>query len=92
MASEDAINAIERQGGKITCVYFNKVGMRLHLFPERFSPPIPRFARPPDKLLEFYADPVNRGFLADEEEREKLRVANKERMEAIRNNLQKLKM
>ncbi len=66
--------------------------MRLHLHPEKFSPPIPRFARPPDKLLKVYADPERRGFLASEEEIEKLKAANKEKLEQISKDILNLKI
>ena len=86
------MNAVERQGGRITCVYFNKLGLRLHIYPEKFTPPIPRFARPPDKLLKVYADATKRGFLAPAEERERLRIANVEKMEALRKEMENNKI
>eukprot|EP00794_Sanderia_malayensis_P004913 gene4913-5560_t len=92
LASQNAINAVERQGGEITTVYFNQLGMRLHLNPERFKPPIPRLARPTDKLLKVYADPAKRGFLANSEEKERLRAQNISRMDLVCKEIQNLKV
>ena len=65
-ASKTAVKAIERQGGKITCAYYNKLGLRLLLKPEKFEGRrIPRRARPPSKLMEYYTSVENRGYLAD---------------------------
>ena len=36
-ASKTAIKAIERQGGKLTCGYYNKLGLRLLLKPEKLK-------------------------------------------------------
>jgi len=77
-ASKTAIEAIERRGGKITCAHYNKLGLRLLLKPEKFEGrPIPRRARPPNKLMEYYTNPANRGYLADPVELEKARIANR---------------
>ena len=73
-ASKTAIKAIERQGGKITCAYYNKLGLRLLLKPEKFEGKrIPRRARPNTKLMEYYTSVENRGYLADPDELEKAR-------------------
>ena len=90
MATPSAIEAVERQGGKITAVYFDKVGMRYHLKIKEPKLPVPRLARPPAKLMKFYADPVNRGFLADENEVEKLRHENRVKAEKVAKQLEKL--
>lgn len=77
-ASKTAIAAIERQGGKITCAHYNRLGLRVLLKPEKFEgQPIPRRARPPNDLMEYYVDPTNRGYLADPVELEKARETNR---------------
>ncbi|XP_073257454.1 large ribosomal subunit protein uL15-like [Porites lutea] len=77
-ASKTAIEAIEKQGGKITCAHYNRLGLRVLLKPEKFEGrPIPRRARPPNKLMEYYTNPKNRGYLADPVELEKARNVNR---------------
>ena len=92
MASQNAIKAIERQGGNIKCVYFDKLGLRVHLEPERFAPPIPRPARPPNRYLKLYADPEKRGFLAREGEIEELKRQNQEKTDKLAETLEKLQL
>lgn len=61
-ASKSAIDAVERAGGSITCVYHNRLALRAHLKPEKFEGrPLPRRARPPPRLMPYYMDPENRG-------------------------------
>eukprot|EP00795_Rhopilema_esculentum_P007790 gene7790-13643_t len=84
LASKSAIEAVERQGGTIDCVYFDKVGLRVHLRPESFSPPIPRQARPSSKLMKIYADPERRGFLADPNEIQKLKEEKQKAGELVK--------
>ncbi|KAL7749794.1 YmL10 [Sorochytrium milnesiophthora] len=63
-ASTSAIKAIEKTGGKVTAVYFNKLGMRALLRPHRFNV-LPRRAEPTStKILEYYQNPEHRGYLA----------------------------
>lgn len=77
-ASKTAIEAIERQGGKITCAHYNRLGLRVLLKPEKFEGrPIPRRARPPKDLMEYYTNPANRGYLSDPVELETARNANR---------------
>lgn len=77
-ASKTAIEAVEKQGGKITCAHYNKLGLRVLLKPEKFEgKPIPRRARPPNKLMEYYTNIANRGYLSDPVELEKARNANR---------------
>uniref|UniRef100_A0A6U0WPW9 Large ribosomal subunit protein uL15/eL18 domain-containing protein n=1 Tax=Rhizochromulina marina TaxID=1034831 RepID=A0A6U0WPW9_9STRA len=64
-ASQSAITAIEGAGGSITCVYYNPIALRSLMFPEKFQL-APRIARPPPKLMPFYLDYQNRGFLSPE--------------------------
>jgi len=78
-ADEQAIAAVERNGGKITCAYYDLHSVLALSAPLRFlksGAPIPRRLTPPGNLLSFYANPANRGYLADprlvEKERELL--------------------
>jgi len=64
-ASKSSIAAIENVGGSITCVYYNPLAMRYLLYPEKFQMP-PKIARPPPKLMPYYLDFQNRGFLSPE--------------------------
>ena len=64
-ASQSAIEAVESVGGSIRCVYHNRLGLRAVLKPERFER-LPRQALPVlPKLIEYYKNPDNRGYLAD---------------------------
>ncbi|KAI9138192.1 ribosomal protein L18e/L15P, partial [Paraphysoderma sedebokerense] len=64
MASQQAIKAIENVGGKILAVYYNNLNLRSLLKPHRF-PILPRRADPINtRLLEYYRNPANRGYLA----------------------------
>lgn len=63
-ASKEAIKRIESVGGKITCVYYNSLGLRAHLHPEKFKI-IPRQARPTSRSdIQYYSNKNNRGYLA----------------------------
>ncbi|KAL1921228.1 mitochondrial 54S ribosomal protein uL15m [Calcarisporiella thermophila] len=74
-ASQKAIEAVERAGGKITCRYYNALGMRVLLHPEKFVR-LPKFANPVRKKdIEWYSDPQHRGYLADPAIIENLRVS-----------------
>ncbi|KAK3730867.1 hypothetical protein QZH41_009977 [Actinostola sp. cb2023] len=74
-ASKTAIDAIEKQGGKITCAHYNKLGLRVLLKPEKFDGKyVPRRAQPPSKLLPFYTSIEHRGYLADPEKLEEARL------------------
>ncbi|KAG0273789.1 YmL10 [Linnemannia exigua] len=67
-ASKSAIKAIEACGGKITSVYYNKLGLRVLTKPEKFEE-LPRFARPMKKKdIAFYSDEANRGYLVGKAE------------------------
>ncbi|EDO44563.1 predicted protein [Nematostella vectensis] len=82
-ASKTAIEAIERQGGKITCAHYNKLGLRVLLKPEKFEgKPIPRRAHPPSKLLPYYSSVEHRGYLADAEQVEKARLESRKSKES----------
>jgi len=63
-ATKQAIAAVENLGGKITTRYYNILGLRALLRPEKFAK-IPKFAAPVRKKdIEYYSDPKNRGYLA----------------------------
>ncbi|EMR09857.1 ribosomal protein L15 [Pneumocystis murina B123] len=63
-ASKEAIKRIESTGGKITCVYYNSLGLRAHLHPEKFKI-IPKQAQPISRSnIQYYSDKNNRGYLA----------------------------
>ncbi|KAJ1913317.1 YmL10 [Mycoemilia scoparia] len=65
-ASKKAIERIEALGGKVTCVYHNRLAMKALLHPEKFAI-IPKFAEPRTaKLRQWYMNPENRGYLAGE--------------------------
>ena len=36
-ASQEAIETVERLGGKVVCAYYNKLGLRVLLKPEKFE-------------------------------------------------------
>jgi len=76
-ASEGAIEAIENVGGEITTVHYNRLALRALLKPEKFEI-IPKRARPPPKLMQYYTDYEKRGFLSPEVQLKKL----KEELEA----------
>ncbi|KNC46880.1 50S ribosomal protein L15 [Thecamonas trahens ATCC 50062] len=64
-ASSTAIEAIERAGGSIKTVYFNRLGLRALLKPHTFDV-MPRLARPPPRLRARYESYEHRGYLAPE--------------------------
>jgi ribosomal protein L15, bacterial/organelle len=71
-ASEGAIEAIENVGGEITTVHYNRLALRALLKPEKFEI-IPKRARPPPKLMQYYTDYEKRGFLSPEIQLRKLK-------------------
>jgi large subunit ribosomal protein L15 len=54
-AARDRVGAV---GGAARSVYYNKLGLRAHLKPEKFAV-IPRRARPPPRLLKYYIDDLD---------------------------------
>lgn len=67
-ASETAISAIERNGGKITCSYYDPIALNALVDPIKFfsrGEPIPRRAFPPIEIIHYYVDPRLRGYLCD---------------------------
>lgn len=71
-ASEEAIKAIEDTGGEITTVHYNKLALRALIKPEKFDV-IPKRARPPPKLMQYYTDYDKRGYLSPEVQLKKLK-------------------
>ncbi|CAB1340658.1 unnamed protein product, partial [Coregonus sp. 'balchen'] len=70
MASEEAIAAIERNGGIVTTVVLCK--------PVPFfisGQPIPKRMLPGEDMVPYYTDAANRGYLADPEKIKKARIA-----------------
>jgi len=52
-----AADAILNRDGKLTLVYYNRLGLRAHLKPEKWAErgmPLPRFAQPVPVLREYY--------------------------------------
>lgn len=81
-ASLGAIDAVEKAGGTVTCVHFNRLALRALLKPEAFRVPmlgedgqveetlqLPRRARPPPRLMPLYLDSDRRGYLSPEVQR-----------------------
>lgn len=61
-ATRPVIEAIERVGGSIKCMYYNRLGLRSVLYPEKFKI-MPRFARPAPKDYLWYKNPDTRGYV-----------------------------
>lgn len=64
-ASREAISAIEKAGGTVTCVHFNRLALRALLQPYKFDL-LPRRARPNPSVMPFYLERLNCGYLAPE--------------------------
>ncbi|KAJ2078493.1 YmL10 [Coemansia sp. RSA 988] len=63
-ASQLAVKRIEELGGRVVCVYHNRLAIRALLHPEKFAV-LPKSALPMTaKLRRLYEDPSRRGFLA----------------------------
>lgn len=63
-ASSQAIEAVEKAGGEVTTVHYNRLALRALLKPEKFDT-LPKFARPPPKLMPYYLNwKKNRGYLS----------------------------
>ena len=71
-ASTSAIEAIEKAGGEITTVHYNRLALRALLKPEKFEV-IPKRARPPPKLMQYYTDYDKRGYLSPEVQLKKVK-------------------
>lgn len=64
-ASASAIAAVEKAGGRVKAVYYNKLALRAVLRPHKFPLPI-KSPRPPTRLLAYYSKWENRGYLCPE--------------------------
>ena len=67
-ASEQAIAAIERNGGSITTKFYSAQCVRAMVNPQEFflkGTPIPLNKVPPHDAIEYFMNPKNRGYLAD---------------------------
>ena len=87
-ASAKAVDAIERVGGSVTTVHYNRLALRALLKPEKFDDNdddeeedgdgggrrkiVPRRARPPPKLMPYYTSYDKRGYLAPEVQLKKI--------------------
>jgi large subunit ribosomal protein L15 len=68
-ANQMTIGAIEKAGGKIRTAYYDLESLRAAVDPQKWfkdGNPIPGRKRPPYSLMSYYADPNNRGYLADD--------------------------
>lgn len=64
-ASRTAIEAVEKAGGTVTCVHFNKLAMRALLKPHKFEI-LPWRARPIPTIMQYYLDKDNSGYMSPE--------------------------
>jgi len=67
-ASEAAIAAVERAGGTVTTAYYDAYSLTAAIFPRKFFARglvIPKRSLPPQRNIDYYRDPRNRGYLAD---------------------------
>ncbi|VDM95185.1 unnamed protein product [Thelazia callipaeda] len=67
-ASETAIAAVERAGGRIRVAYYDAAALEAAVDPEKWflsGKPVPRRKAPPQNLLSYYTDARRRGYLAD---------------------------
>lgn len=62
-ASEEAVEAIEKFGGTVTCVHFNKLSLRALVKPFKFDI-LPRRARPNPKIMNYYLEETRAGYLS----------------------------
>mmetsp|Transcript_7039 Transcript_7039/g.10403 ORF Transcript_7039/g.10403 Transcript_7039/m.10403 type:complete len:322 (-) Transcript_7039:82-1047(-) len=72
-ASSEAIQAIEKAGGQITTVHYNRLALKALLKPHRFDI-LPKRASPPPKLMEYYTSYDKRGYLSPEVQMRKLKA------------------
>lgn len=81
-ASSKAIEGIEKNGGKLVSKYYSPLNMRAYLMPLRFEI-IPKHARPPPRIMPYYVDSENRGYLSIEKQLEKLEREQAEEQENL---------
>ncbi|CAB3408012.1 unnamed protein product [Caenorhabditis bovis] len=69
-ATQSAIAAIEKVGGRIRTAYFDAQALEAAVDPKSWFEKglvVPQRKAPPPSLIGYYADPKNRGYLCDEE-------------------------
>lgn len=72
-ASRSAIEAIEKAGGEVTTVHYNRLSLRALMKPHKFEGGLlPRPALPPPRLMTYYNDFDNRGYLSPQIQKKKL--------------------
>lgn len=87
-ASEEAIQAVEKAGGEVTTVHYNKLALRTLLKPHKFVQ-LPKFARPPPKWHAYYTNwHRNRGYLSVQAQMRTLLKERPELQEAFANVLE----
>ncbi|KHJ75116.1 hypothetical protein OESDEN_25268, partial [Oesophagostomum dentatum] len=67
-ASQTAISAIERAGGRIRVAYYDPDSLQAAVDPRAWfksGTPVPARKAPPPSLLEYYTSALNRGYLAE---------------------------
>ncbi|PIO75588.1 hypothetical protein TELCIR_02364 [Teladorsagia circumcincta] len=70
-ASQTAISAIEKAGGRIRVAYYDPDSLQAAVDPKAWfmsGHPVPARKAPPPSLLEYYRNPSNRGYLAESAE------------------------
>ena len=94
MASANAIAAVEAAGGTITCVHFNRLALRALMKPYKFDI-LPRRARPPPKIMDYYLDRTKAGYLSPEIQMRNLKlfgtVTSEEKLRADHDNVLRAK-
>lgn len=73
MASSNAIAAVEAAGGTVTTVHFNTLALRALMKPYKFDI-LPRRARPPPKIMDYYLDRTKSGYLSPEVQQRNLKL------------------
>lgn len=75
-ASQVAIEAVERQGGRVTTAYYNELGLRVLLNPHKYDERLkPRRALPSKEDMPYYLSEKNRGYLLTESGQRRLAEA-----------------
>lgn len=72
-ATPQAIEAVEKVGGTVTCSHFNKLALRALIQPYKFDL-LPWRARPVPKLMQYYLDKKFSGYLSPEVQRRNLKL------------------
>lgn len=67
-ASKGAVQAMEAVGGEVTTVHYNRLALKVLLKPQRFEI-LPKRALPPPRLMTYYNNYENRGYLSPEIQR-----------------------